>query len=104
MPQGPIPVKATTANSSSNHVTAAAAIKATPGILCSVVVTTVGSAGSLTFNDSSTTGGAATANQIFTIAYGSLTVGQVITLNWPCKSGITLSAIPTGGAVSVSYA
>jgi len=104
MPQGPIPVKATTANSTALNQSAAAVIKATPGILCRVVIGTVGTAGSLTFNDIDTVGGAAAANQIVSLAYGDLTAGQVIDLEFPCKTGIVLSAIPTGGVISVSYA
>lgn len=84
-------------------ITAAKVIKATPGRLIRVVVNVVGTAGSLTLNDTTTTGGAAAANQILTIAFGSLTVGQVLTLEWPCSSGIVVSAVPTGGQVAVSF-
>jgi hypothetical protein len=36
------------------------------------------------------------ANEIITIPFGSLAVGQVIWLEWPCGTGITISAIPGG--------
>lgn len=85
------------------NVTAAQAFKALPGILFRVCIVVVGSAGNLTLNDCATTGTASAANTILTVAFGSLTVGQVIYLEWPCGTGITLSAIPTGGQVSLSY-
>jgi hypothetical protein len=30
-------------------------------------------------------------------------IGAVIDLDWPCASGIALSAIPSGGILAVSY-
>jgi hypothetical protein len=89
--------------SSALDVTAAAAIKGAAGRLCKISVIAPGSAGSLTLNDAASTGAAAAANEIASIAFGSLTAGQVIALDWPCANGITVSAIPTGGAVSISY-
>lgn len=103
MPQGPIPVKVAGPSYGSTDVHATGVLKATPGVLVSVIVVTAGSAGSLTFNNCATTGDAATANEIITIAFGSLTVGQVITLNFPCNVGIVLSAITTGGVFSVTF-
>lgn len=90
---------------SSLNVTAAAVIKATPGRLCKIVVNgVVGTGGALTFNDCATTAAAAAANQIYTAA-GTVAVGTVITLDWPCLVGIVCSAVPTGGTpvFSVSY-
>jgi hypothetical protein len=44
------------------------------------------------------------ANEIVTIAFGSLTVGESIPLEWPCGNGILVSAVPTGGSqFSISY-
>lgn len=45
-------------------------------------------------------------NQLITVPFGSLTAGQVITLEDPCQYGILLSAVPTGGSplYTVSYA
>lgn len=90
--------------SSALNVGAAAALKGSAGRLCKIVVIAVGTAGNLTFNDSATTGAAAAANAILSIPYTGLAVGQVISLEWPCANGITLSAIPTGGVVAVSFA
>lgn len=84
-------------------VTAPAVIKATPGILVRVQVLVAGSAGNLTINDCATLGAAAVANEIASIPFGSLSLIQPLVLEWPCATGIVLSAIPTGGAVSISY-
>lgn len=90
--------------SSTLNVTAAAVIKASPGVLYKILVVAPGSAGSLTINDLTTTTGGAAANEILTIAFGLLTVGQVINLEWPCKTGISITAVTTGGQFSVAYA
>lgn len=104
MPQGPIFVKVAPPSTGKTHVTAAAALKATPGVLAKVIVNAVGSGGALTFNDCAAIGDAAAGNQIITIPQADLTVGQVIDLNWPCATGITLSAVPSGGGiVAISF-
>jgi len=103
---GPISVfqQAPTGAQSAINVTAAAVVKPTPGVVMRILVVAAGSGGSLTLNDSATTGAAATANEIFTIAQASLTVGQVITIEFPCKNGITVSAVPTGSPqFSISF-
>lgn len=81
---------------SSLNITAAAVVKATPGRIAKLVVTTAGAAG--TVNDCITTGAAAAGNLIATIP---ATIG-IYDLDWPCLVGITI----TPGAaqvVSVSY-
>lgn len=81
------------------NVTAAAVIKASPGRLCKIVVIAPGTtSGALTINNLTTTTGGAAANEIISIAYGSLTAGQVITLDWPCSVGIAVTAVPGGGS------
>jgi hypothetical protein len=78
------------------NITAATVVKATPGRLVKISVTTAGAAG--TANDCITTGAAAAANLIAAIPAA---VG-VISLDWPCAVGITI----TPGAaqvISVSY-
>jgi hypothetical protein len=88
--------------SSALNLTAAQAIKASPGrIYKAVILGVVGTGGSLTFNDCTTTGGATTANQIYTTA-GTIAVGTVVTLDFPCANGITCSAVPTGGTVQIA--
>lgn len=82
--------------SSALDLTAAQAIKAAPGILARVVCVV---AGSITVNDSATTGGATTGNQIFS---GAMTAGQVLPLDWPCFAGITVSAV-SAGQFSLSF-
>jgi len=94
--------------SSALNLTAAAVIKATPGRLVRIVIAAPGStSGAFTFNDCATTGAAAAANQIFTLAYNATAnvAGAVFTLEWPCSTGIVLSAVPGGGSpvVAVSY-
>ena len=91
--------------SSALNVTAAAVIKATPGRLNKfIVVVAPGTSGTLTFNDCATVGAAATANQIYSIAYTAATAGLVVTLDWPCLVGIVISAVGGGTPqYSVSY-
>ena len=92
--------------SSHLNVTAAAVIKASPGVLHKIVVIAPGTtSGALTINDLAATSGGAAANQIISIAYGSLTAGQVITLDWPCATGIAVTAVPGGGSpqYAISY-
>jgi hypothetical protein len=86
-------------NSAALNITGAQVIKAGPGLLMRVCISAIGSGGTLTFNDCLTTGAAAAANQIVSIAQASLALGQVITLEWPCATGIVVSAFPTGGAI-----
>ena len=90
------------------QVTAAAVIKANPGRVCKLSVIAPGStSGAFTFNDCTTTGAAASGNQIFTMAYNAAAnaAGAVITLEWPCQFGIVCSAVPGGGSpiINVSW-
>lgn len=88
---------ATGGNSSATNVTAAAVIKAGPGRITKIVVLgVVGTGGAFTINDCTTTGAATTANQVYTTA-GTIAVGTVVALDFPCLNGITVSAVPTGG-------
>src|ERR1700693_2787913 len=85
------------------NITAPAVLKASPGTLVRIVVSAIGSAGALTLNDAATTGAAAQANAILSIPSGSLTAGQVIPLEWPCATGIVVSAVPTGGVFAAAF-
>lgn len=90
------------------QVTAAAVIKASPGRLFKITVIAPGSTGgTFTFNDCTTTGAAASGNEIFNIAYNAATnvAGNIWTLDWPCQLGIVCSAVPTGGSpiINVSW-
>ncbi len=92
--------------SSALNVTAASVIKATPGRVVRITVLgVVGTAGALTVNDCATVATATAANEIFTLAFGSATPGTIITLDFPCQTGIVISAVPTGGTplFAVSY-
>lgn len=83
------------------NMTAAAVIKATPGRLARIVVIAPGTtSGAWTLNDCATTGAAAAANVIYTMAYNATAnvAGAVITLDWPCTTGIVLSAVPGAGS------
>ena len=82
--------------SAARQVNAATVIKGAPGILVRIVVIT---AGSITVNDAATTGAASAANQIFS---GSVSAGQVIELDWPCGTGIVVSAVTTA-VVAIAY-
>lgn len=88
--------------SSALNLTAAQVIKAAPGRICKVTILgVVGTGGNLTFNDCTTTAAATTANQIALLS-GTLAVGTVTTLDWPCINGIVCSAVPTGGTVQIN--
>lgn len=90
-------------------ITAAKVLKATPGRINKVMIqlgTTAPTAGYLTINDCATTGTASAANEIVSIPFGSITAGAILTLDFPCQVGITISALPTGGTslqLAVSY-
>jgi hypothetical protein len=94
--RGPTRGSAGLAVSAMLNVLNAQVVKAAPGILVRVVVVAAGSGGSLTLNDSATLAGAATGNEILTIAYGSLSAGQMLQFDWPCAAGICISAVPSG--------
>jgi hypothetical protein len=86
------------------NVAAAAAIKTGPGTLVRIVVVVAPTANNLTVNDNNVTGGTnVAANTILDVAFGALTKGQVITLEWPCAVGITISSVGTNGVYAVSY-
>ena len=103
MPQNPIRTLTISSVTPSYDVAAPAVIKATPGRLAKITVQVAPSAGNLIANDCATTGAAAIGNQILEVAFGALTEGQVITLDWPCNTGIVISSVGTGGVYSVSY-
>jgi hypothetical protein len=91
-------------NRTTLNVTAAQVIKAAPATLYRITVIAPGTSGALTVNDATSVGSATATNEILSVPFGSLVAGQVITLEWPANTGITVSAVPTGGAFSVSYA
>lgn len=78
-------------------------IKAAPGLLYRVTVVTAGSGGSLTLNDAASLATATTQNSFFTAANSALTAGTVLTLEWPCAAGITISSVPTGAQLALSF-
>jgi hypothetical protein len=93
--------------SSAFNITGATVVKPTLGCLYRIVIVTALSAGSLTINDCATTGAAAASNEIFTVASSYTAVnfsGSVINLEWPCLTGIVVSAVGTSGVVSIAYA
>lgn len=84
-------------NASSLDISAAAVVKASPGTLYRISVTTAGTtAGSA--NDVATVAGVAAANLICEIPN---TVG-VTELVWPCGAGIVITP-GTGQIISVSF-
>jgi hypothetical protein len=86
-------------------VTAAAVIKAGAGRVSKIsVLGVVGTGGALTINDCAAVADAAVGNQVFTTA-GTVAVGTVIALDFPCVTGIVVSAVPTGGTprFAISY-
>jgi hypothetical protein len=89
-------------NSNMLNITGPQVVKAAPGRIAKfVVLGVVGTGGSITINDATTVAGATTANQIYTNT-GTLAVGSVINLDFPCLNGIVISAVPTGGTVQLA--
>lgn len=84
-------------------ISAAGVIKASPGVLYRVTVITAGSGGSLTLNDCATTAAATASNEIITVPNATLTVGYVLWIDWPCLSGIVVSAVPTSSTLAARY-
>ena len=87
---------------------AAAVVKAGATRLAKIVVVTPGSAsGAFTLNDCATTGAASSANLIWSLPYNATTnvAGAVFTLDWPCTTGLVVSAVPGSGTpvINVSY-
>jgi hypothetical protein len=88
-------------SSALNLAAGARVVKASPGRICTLVITTVGTAGTLAVNDAATTGAAATSNLIYSAA-NTLAAGTVVNLSFPCLVGIVVT-VPTGGNISVSF-
>lgn len=86
------------------NVTAAAVISASPTTLRKLIVSAPGTVGNLVLNDTDDLGSVAAANQIVSIPFGSLVAGQIINLDWPCYTGLVVSAMTTGGVVSIQIA
>jgi hypothetical protein len=82
------------------NVLATAVIKATAGTLMRVLVVAPGT-GALTLNNCATVVAASGGNQI--VSQGGLRLGQVIGINFPCNTGIVVSAVPVGGQFTVVY-
>lgn len=76
-------------------------VKASAGRIAKLVVNTVGSAGTLSVNDSATAAGAAASNLVWA-GVDTTAAGTVIVLDWPCANGIVVT-VPTGGVVAVSF-
>jgi hypothetical protein len=84
------------------NISAPTVIKATPGRLVKIVVNTAATGGALSAHDCATTGAAAAANQIYSVAAAWPAAGSVIPLDWPCAAGIVVDP-GTGGNISVSF-
>lgn len=99
MPQNPLQTLSATPTQSKLNITAAVVVKAGPGRLGKLIVIEPGTTGGvLTINDLATTSGGAAGNEIFSVGFAGLTAGQVIDFgNWPCKTGIAVTAVPSAG-------
>ena len=82
------------------NLSVATVVKAAPGTLYSMSVTTAGSAAGAIY-DTTTTGGVGAANLIATIA-NAVTAAPLNFNAWPCKAGIVVVP-PTGGVVAVAF-
>lgn len=91
------------------NLTAPTVIKSTPARLARIIIIAPGStSGAFTLNDCATTGAAAAANVIWTLPYnGTYNIaGQIYQPDWPCLTGLVLSAVPGAGSpiIAVAYA
>jgi hypothetical protein len=83
------------------NLTAAAVIKARPGVVgVLTVITTV--TGTISIHDTTTTGAAAAANAIYTSA-ANPAAGTVIKLDFPCRLGIVFSGTISAGVCALSW-
>ena len=101
MPQNPITPRPGGSLSALN-VNTTRVVKATPGTVMRVVVLTPATAGTFGIYDAATTGAIAASNSIYQVSANWPAAGTVITLEFPCQSGIVVQP-GTGGAVSVSF-
>ena len=86
-------------NSSVLDITAATVVKASPGTLFTISFVS-GTAG-VTVYDSTSTSGNTAADEVYALT--TSTVGQVVSLTWPCASGIVV--VPGASTVvAVAYA
>jgi hypothetical protein len=97
------PIVTTDIINRNRSVTAAAVIKAVPGLVGTIIVDVAGSGGALTLNDCATVGAAGAGNQVASIANASIVAGVPYSFFWPCKTGIVISAVPTGSTVRISF-
>lgn len=87
---------------SSVNITAATAVKASPGVVATICVIVAGSSGNNQINDAATTGAAASSNLVYSQPFGSGTVGQCINLEMPMNTGIVVTP-STGATLAVFY-
>lgn len=85
------------------NITAAKVVKTGAGRCVRLIIINAGSAGSWTLNDCATTGAAAAANELFTVAQANAAAGSVFTIDAPVSTGLTVSAVATGGQAVLVY-
>jgi hypothetical protein len=106
MGQNPIPITAPSMYGlfTALNITAPVVIKAKPGNVMRIIVNAPGTAGVLTINDNNLIGASNVAgNQILSIGFANLFAGQEMVLKFPCLTGITVSAVTTGGLFVITY-
>jgi hypothetical protein len=84
------------------NITAATVVKASPGVVATVCVVVAGTAGNDQINDTTTTGGAAASNLVWSAAYTVATLGSCVNLEMPMNSGIVVTPA-TGATLAVFY-
>ncbi|MGH7743288.1 MAG: hypothetical protein ACREQ5_00500 [Candidatus Dormibacteria bacterium] len=94
----------TTSGGSTTAVIAAGAgttvVKASPGRLCRITVTTAGTTGAVTFYDNAASG---SGTVLFVVPGSSVTVGTIYDVQMPAAAGITAVAAASGPALTVSF-
>jgi hypothetical protein len=75
-------------------------VKALPGRLCRVVVTTAGTAGQTTFYDNASTG----SGTVLAVIPGTATVGTSYDISMPAANGITAVGATGSAAMTVAFA
>lgn len=79
-------------------ITTTTVVKAAPGLLASISVTTAGSAAGAVYDAAS---GSGTAAELIGTIDNAVTAAPLV-FNWPCQTGI-LVVPPTGGTVAIAY-
>ena len=96
--QGAFPVQLSSANKSVPTGTGNTVVKASPGVLCSIVVTTAGTAAATVYDNASTNSGT-----VLFATPASTSVGTIYAIYGAALNGITVANVTSGPVLTVYY-